>query len=126
VKPALDQDPEPDAEVGAVGEEDLSRLDLLFQVRKEPSRLLLDEARVSGSCLPQGVAPGQRRVYRLATDRKEISLFGELPVVVERVRQEELVARGHERGAHALPLPQLLEDGLSPAPAGLHEAELGD
>jgi hypothetical protein len=55
---------------------------------------------------------------------EEVRLLGELPVVVERVRQEELVTRRYERGPHLFHLPQLPKEGLPIPPVGLPQAEL--
>ena len=55
---------------------------------------------------------------------EEVRLLGELPVVVERVRQEELVTRRHERGPHLLHLAQLPEERLTTTPVRLGEGEL--
>ena len=55
---------------------------------------------------------------------KEVRLLGELPVIVERVRQEELITGRHERRPHLLHLPQLPEQRLTTPPVGLCEGEL--
>src|SRR5207249_2228984 len=82
VKAALDPNAEPDTGAVALGEEQLSRLDLLLQVPEEAARVLLNEARVFRPGQAQRVSLGGRRVERSAAEREEIGLLVKLPVVV--------------------------------------------